>query len=133
MLKGAELILTPNACLMETNRIGQFRARAYENMAGVALTNYAAPQENGHSVAFDPIAFDAQGNSRDTLVIEAGENEGIYLATFDLDIIRAYREHEVWGNAFRKPHRYGLLASLDVEHPFIRTNDQGELYDRSTR
>ena len=37
MLKGAELILTPNSCPMEVNRIGQFRARAYENMVGVAL------------------------------------------------------------------------------------------------
>ena len=133
MLKGAELILTPNSCMMEANRIGQFRARAYENMVGVALANYATPQENGLSVAFDPFAFDTQGNPRDTLVIEAGENEGIYLATFDLDSLRAYRDHEVWGNAFRKPHRYSLLTSLNVEKPFIRTNDKGETYDRSTR
>ena len=133
MLKGAELILTPNSCTMEVNRIGQFRARAYENMVGVALANYAAPQEKGHSVAFDPCAFDTQGNSRDTLVIEAGENEGVYLATFDIDLIRAYREREAWGNAFRKPHRYSLLTSLDVEKPFIRTNDRGEAYERTRR
>jgi N-carbamoylputrescine amidase len=43
MLKGAELILTPNACDLETNRLGQFRARAFENMVGVAMANYAAP------------------------------------------------------------------------------------------
>jgi N-carbamoylputrescine amidase len=97
MLKGAELILTPNACTLEENRTGQFRARAYENMVGVATTNYAAPQENGHSVAFDPIAFDAHGNTRNTLVIEAGENEGVYLAVFDMEMIREYREREVWG------------------------------------
>ncbi len=133
MLKGAELILTPNACPMEANRIAQFRARAYENMVGVALTNYAAPQENGHSVAFDPIAFDAQGNSRDTLVIEAGEHEGVYLANFDLASIRTYRERETWGNSFRKPHRYSLLTSLDVEEPFIRTNEHGTQYDRAKR
>lgn len=133
MLKGAELILTPNSCTMEVNRIGQFRARAYENMVGVALANYAAPQENGHSIAFDPFAFDTQGNPRDTLVIEAGENEGAYLATFDIDLLRAYRESEVWGNAFRKPHRYSQLTSLDVENPFIRTNDKGEAYARSSR
>ena len=54
MLQGAELILTPNACRLETHRIGQFRARADENMVGVAMANYAAPQENGHSVAFIP-------------------------------------------------------------------------------
>ena len=78
-------------------------------------------------------AFDTQGNSRDTLVIEAGENEGVYLATFDIDLIRAYREREAWGNAFRKPHRYSLLTSIDVEKPFIRTNDRGEAYERTRR
>src|SRR5918999_3059414 len=133
MLKGAELILTPNACELEANRIGQFRARAFENMVGVAMTNYAAPQENGHSVAFDGVACDADGNSRDTLVVEAGEGEGIYLAAFDMDEIREYRSREVWGNAFRRPHRYGLLTSLEVEEPFVRIGPGGEAYDRTKR
>ncbi len=75
MLKGAEIIITPNACELEANRLGQFRARAYENMVGVAMANYAAPQENGHSTVVDPIAFDAEGRSRDTRVFEAGEAE----------------------------------------------------------
>lgn len=132
MLKGAEIILVPNACEMEANRLGQLRARAYENMLGVALTNYAAPDANGHSVAYDPIAFDEHG-SRNTLVIEAGESEGIYLATFDLDVIRAYRERETWGNAFRRPQRYGLLTSLAVEPPFVRVNVHGERYDHLRR
>ncbi|HLJ33055.1 MAG TPA: carbon-nitrogen hydrolase family protein [Ktedonobacteraceae bacterium] len=132
MLKGAELILTPNACPMEENRIGQFRARAYENMLGVALTNYAVPQENGHSIAFDPFVFDDNG-SRNTLVVEAGGSEGIYLATFDIDRLREWRQREVMGNAFRKVHRYSLLTSLDVENPFIRTNGNGEVYDRTSR
>lgn len=121
MLKGAELILTPNACTLGIHRIGQFRARAYENMVGVAMTNYAAPQNNGHSVAFDGVAFDeAYGNPANDLVIEAGEREGIYIAEFDMDRIRAYRERETWGNAFRKPRCYGLLTSPEVEEPFIR-------------
>lgn len=122
MLKGAELILTPNACELEANRIGQFRARAYENMVGVAMTNYAAPQENGHSVAFDAVAFDENEKAVDTLIVEAGESEGVYLAEFDMDRIRKYREHEVWGNAFRKPRCYDLLTSPEVEEPFIRTS-----------
>jgi N-carbamoylputrescine amidase len=133
MLKGAELILTPNACDLESNRIGQFRTRAYENMVGVAMANYAAPQDNGHSVAFDPIAFDLNGNARDTLVVEAGESEGIYLAHFDMDEIRSYRRRETWGNAFRRPHRYGLLTSLEVEEPFVRVDASGEAYERSKR
>jgi predicted amidohydrolase len=120
MLEGAEIILTPNACALEANRIGQFRARAMENMVGVAMANYAAPQENGHSVAFSPICFGEGEHSRNPLVVEAGEAEGVYIAEFDMDRIRAWREHEVWGNAFRKPSRYSMLTSAEVEPPFVR-------------
>jgi N-carbamoylputrescine amidase len=133
MLKGAELIIVPNACDLETHRIDQFRTRAYENMVGVAMANYASPQYNGHSVAYDPIAFDDKGRTRDTLIIEAGEREGIYLATFDMTKIRAYREREVWGNAFRRPHRYKFLISPEVESPFIRVNPWGEKYNSAQR
>lgn len=120
MLKGTELILTPNACTLKHHRIGQFRARAYENMVGVAMANYAAPQANGHSVAFDAVAFDENGDAVDTLIVEAGASEGVYLAKFDLDKIRAYRGREVWGNGFRRPRCYGLLTSLEVKEPFVR-------------
>jgi predicted amidohydrolase len=121
MLKGAELILTPNACVLDDGRIGQFRARAFENMVGVAMANYAAPQHNGRSVAFDAVSFaEVDGDARDTLIVEAGESEGVYIAEFDLDKMRAYRERESWGNAYRKPRSYGLLTSLEVKPPFVR-------------
>ncbi len=129
MLKGAEIILIPNACEMERHRIGQLQTRAMENMVGVALANYAAPQENGHSIAFDPIAFDKNG-SRDTLVIEAGEAEGVYLAPFDLDTLRDYRQREAWGDAFRRPGCYAALTALDVQPPFVRVNYQGHNFPR---
>ena len=122
MLQGAELILTPNACELEANRVGQFRTRAYENMVGVAMANYAAPQENGHSVAFSPVAFDEAGHSLDPLIVEAGAEEGVYLAEFDMDAIRDWRKREVWGNAYRRPVRYTLLTSPQVEEPFIRAD-----------
>jgi predicted amidohydrolase len=133
MLKGAEIILTPNACDLGEARIGQFRARAFENMVGVAMSNHAAPQENGHSIAFSPIAFDEHENPRNPLIIEAGESEAVYLAEFDMEHIRAWRERETWGNTFRKPHRYHLLTSLDVERPFVRTNVDGEPFERAQR
>lgn len=120
MIKGAEIILTPNACGLDSNRIGQFRARAFENMVGVAMTNYAAPQNNGHSVAFTGVAYDHDEQSLDTLIIEADEEEGIYLAEFDMDRLRAYRKRETWGNAYRKPSKYNLLTSPRVEDPFVR-------------
>jgi predicted amidohydrolase len=85
------------------------------------MANYAAPQHNGRSIAFDAVSFDEiDGEARDTLIIEAGEGEGVYLAAFDLDKLRAYRERESWGNAFRKPRSYGILSSPDVEPPFVR-------------
>jgi len=90
MLKGAEIILVPNACPMEINRVSQLRARAYENMVGIATVNYpeGVPDCNGHSTAFDGIAYRPdESGSRDTLIIEAVEREGIFiLLTFLLMI-----------------------------------------------
>lgn len=123
MLKGAEIILVPNACPMEINRISQLRARAFENMVGIATVNYPAgqPDCNGHSLAFDGIAYRfSESGSRDTLIIEAGEQEGIYTADFPVDEIREYRSREVHGNAYRHPQKYKLLVSDVIEKPFIR-------------
>ena len=81
MLKGAELLLVPNACPMEINRLSQLRGRAYENMLGIATVNYpiAQPDCNGHSSAFDGIAYELDGSgSRDMMVMEADESEGIF-------------------------------------------------------
>lgn len=122
MLKGAEIILTPNACEMEDNRICQFKTRAYENMVGVALTNYAAPQQNGHSCAFDGIGFNDDGSSRDTCIVMASEQEGVVIAEFDIEKIRQFRKREVWGNAYRKPRQYHALISSEVAEPFKRDN-----------
>jgi len=123
MLKGAEILLVPNACPMEINRISQLRARAYENMVGIATVNYplGQPDCNGHSTAFDGIAYrPCDSGSRDTLIIEAGEREGIYMAYFPIDEIREYRRREVHGNAYRHPQKYKLLISETIEEPFIR-------------
>lgn len=125
MLKGAEIILVPNACPMEINRISQLRARAYENMVGIATANYpkGKPDCNGHSSAFDGMAYlpDIEG-SRDTEIIEAGEEEGIYIADFPIDIIREYRKNEVHGNAYRHPQKYKLLIDENINEPFIRSD-----------
>ena len=57
MLKGAELILVPNACPMEINRLSQLRGRAYENWLAIATCNYPAFHRgcNGHSTLFDGV------------------------------------------------------------------------------
>lgn len=123
MLKGAEIIVVPNACPMEINRLTQLRSRAFENMLGIATVNYpyGQPDCNGHSSAFDGIAYrlDEPG-SRDTLIIEAGEREGIYIADFPMEELREYRESEVHGNAYRRPKKYKMLVEEKIEVPFIR-------------
>lgn len=123
MLEGAEIVLVPNACPMEINRISQLRARAFENMMGMVTVNYpqGKPDCNGHSTVFDGIAYrPEETGSRDTLLMEAGECEGIYVTEFPLEELREYRQHEVHGNAYRRPEKYGLLISKKVDEPFIR-------------
>jgi predicted amidohydrolase len=65
MLNGAEVVLVPNACGIDDNRMAQLRTRSFENMFAVAMANYAAPQHNGRSVVFDGIANDEHGHPRD--------------------------------------------------------------------
>ena len=125
MLKGAELILTPNACPMELNRLSQLRARAFENMLAVATCNYpdSVPDCNGGSSVFDGVAYlpEAEG-SRDTCLLQAGGEEGVCVAGLDLDMLRAYRGREVHGNAYRHPKKYALLTDTRIDEPFIRAN-----------
>lgn len=113
MLKGAEVILAPNACPMEINRLSALRTRAYENMLAVATCNYpkGQPDCNGHSTVFDGVAWlrDEPG-SRDMCILEAPEDEGIYLAGIDMDMLREYRGREVMGDKYRHPDRYGILT-----------------------
>lgn len=125
MLKGAELILVPNACPMEINRLSQLRGRAYENMTAVATCNYpeTVPDCNGNSSVFDGVAYlpELEG-SRDTCILQADGKEGIYLAELDLEQLRNYRESEVHGNAYRHPKKYGLLTDCSIGEPFVRKN-----------
>lgn len=125
MLKGAELILVPNACPMEINRLSQLRARAFENMCAVATCNYpeSVPDCNGGSSVFDGVAYLPElENSRDTCILQADGKEGVFIAELDLDMLRGYREHEVHGNAYRRPEKYKLLIDNMIEKPFIRSD-----------
>ena len=114
MLKGAEVILAPNACPMEINRLSALRTRAYENMLAVATCNYPSgqPDCNGHSTVFDGVAWlEDEPGVRDMCILEAPEEEGIYLAEIDMDMLRDYREKEVMGGKYRHPDVYGRLTA----------------------
>lgn len=119
MLKGAEIILAPNACPMEINRLTALRTRAYENMVAIATCNYpeGQPDCNGHSTLFDGIPWlrDEPG-IRDTCVFEAPGNPGVYVVELDLDKLRKHRSNEVMGDKYRRPEIYGILSDPNVKN-----------------
>ena len=126
MLAGAEVILVPNACnCREDWRAAALATRAYENMVVIALANYAAPQLDGRSAAFSPVVCDREGRILDPLLVQAGRQPGVYVAPVDLDELRAFRETETQGDAYRKPDRYGPLASTSRPRPpFVRADSR---------
>ena len=113
MMKGAELLLVPNACPMEINRLSQLRGRAYENQLAIATCNYPALQRgcNGHSTLFDGVIYDMEtGLPRDMFVCETGEEESVFLAELDVTMLREYRKRESCNFKNRRPELYGMIA-----------------------
>ena len=109
-LSGAELIVCPNACLLCDDRIGQLRARAFENMTAVAMANYPLPFMNGRSSAFDGIS--TQGDRpRDHGLVVAGPRPGLVHADLDLDWLRRYRAEGLWTAERRRPAAYRKLVA----------------------
>ena len=108
-LHGAELILVPNASDLGERaagigdlRLAQFRARAFESLAAVAMANYAAPHYDGHSVAFHPDG---------ATIVLADEGEEIAIADVDLDRVRSFREAEAGRVDARRPELYGPISA----------------------
>jgi len=100
MLNGAELVIVPNACTWDEIRTAGLKTRAFENLVGIAMTNYPGPNR-GSSQAHSCVVWRA-GLPADTLIAKAGEQEQILLTTFDLDDIRAFRKTESWRMDYRK-------------------------------
>jgi predicted amidohydrolase len=123
MLRGAEVILVPNASDYPAWRRAVLQTRAIENMVGLAMANYPG-EPRGGSCAFDPIPFrevgDEEAGPRDTTIVVAGPEPGIFLARFDLDRLRRFRERETQGDAYRKPSAYAPIVSNEVRPPFAR-------------
>ena len=117
MLKGAELILAPNACPMEINRLAALRTRAYENMVAVATCNYpkGQPDCNGHSSLFDGVPWVREvPGGRDMCVLNAPEEPGVYVGVLDLDLLRNHRSGDIMGDKYRHPEKYGILSDPEV-------------------
>ncbi|MGI5895502.1 MAG: carbon-nitrogen hydrolase family protein [Oscillospiraceae bacterium] len=121
MLKGAEILLVPNACDMNHPRLAQLSTRAFENMVGVAMANYPG-ELHGNSCAYSPVVFSKSGVAVDNTIAMAGHTEEtICMAQFDLEELREYRSRECWGNTYRKSGAYDKLLTDEVQPPFRRS------------
>ena len=123
-LRGAEIVLVPNACLFDDHRLAQMKTRAFENKLVLAMANYpdSHPAGNGRSLGISAVAFaneppdgNRRGDSgqsffRETLCLEAGPDEGVFVFDIDLDELRHYRRNAIWGAVHRRPETYGELV-----------------------
>ncbi|AUX79319.1 nitrilase/cyanide hydratase protein (plasmid) [Sinorhizobium fredii] len=126
-LKGAEIVLVPNACHFDDHRLGQMKARAFENKIVLAMANYpsSAGHGNGRSIGISAVAFsnadaratddNRQSQYRETLLVEGGPDEGIFTFDVDLEELRTYRKNAIWGGRHRRPDTYGILTESIVE------------------
>ena len=120
MLKGAEIILVPNDCESMKPRVQALSTRAYENMTGIAMAN-PNRKNAGCSCAFSPICWNDDGECIDNTILLADEmTEGLFIADFDMNAIRRYRESEMMGNTFRKTEAYRKLLDPAINKPFMR-------------
>ncbi len=88
---------------------------------GAGTFNYISENLSAHPDCFNGMAYRKDTpESRDTLVIEAGEAEGIYMASFPIDELRKYRNTEIHGNAYHHPEKYRSLTEQRICAPFIR-------------
>lgn len=122
MLKGAEIILVPNACYMKKIRLEQLKVRAYENMVGIVTVNYA--NYGGKSSAYSPIVRDINKNELNSEILVMNDKEDIKIAQFNMNEIRQYRSRETLGDAYRKPYAYKQLIQDNVQEPFVRKDSR---------
>jgi predicted amidohydrolase len=130
-LKGAEIVLVPNACIIDDHRLAQLKTRAFENKVVIAMTNYPASHSdcNGRSLGISAKAF-AESNAsrttptnqqsayRETLLVEASPDPAVVDFAIDLDELRRYRRNAIWGAPHRQVRAYADLISEDYTGEF---------------
>ena len=122
MLQGSEIILVPNACYMSKIRLEQLKVRAYENMLGIVIVNYA--NHGGKSSAYSPIVRNINKHELNSELLVMDNNENVKIVQFNMNEIREYRSRETLGDAYRKPYAYKQLIEDNVQEPFVRKDSR---------
>jgi predicted amidohydrolase len=126
MLNGAEVILVPVATGLPDIYTDQVKVRAFDNAVAVAVANYANLPFDGGSVAYDAKGYD--------LVQPLSEGvECVQVARVNLRELREYRKGTIFGNAFRRPRKYGRMIADDVDPVFARNDFLGQPFERKVR
>lgn len=118
MKMGAELIIAPNACRLNNFLSDILRVRAIENAVCLAVANYPAPAEDGHSAVID------KGGE---FLCRLGEQPEIRTLDIPLQQLKAYRAGtNWWGDTFRKEYAYARILDGETPAAFAgRTNAIG--------
>ena len=119
-----ECLPAQKARALDDHRQAQLKTRAFENKVVIAMTNYpkSHPDCDGRSIGISALAFgdtlpsrisptNRQAPYRDTVLVEAGVEAGIYDFAVDLDELRRYRRNAIWGAAHRRVDAYGDLVA----------------------
>ncbi|MGR9276141.1 carbon-nitrogen hydrolase family protein [Rhizobium leguminosarum] len=89
--EGADIILVPNSCPLVDDpsvgdvRVAGMRALAFQSAAGIAVANYPAPKNDGHSFAVDALG---------KIIVMGGVQQEVIIVDFDLDEIRVVQKQE---------------------------------------
>jgi predicted amidohydrolase len=91
ILRGADIILVPNSSPLINDaevgdiRVAGVRAMAFQSAAGIAVANYPAPKDDGHSFAVDAVG---------RIIAMGGTGPGLVFADFDLPALKAVQTKE---------------------------------------
>ena len=125
MLKGAELILTPNCCNLDEFRLEQFKVRAVENIVHVAMAQLSAALPERSLRRLQCLGA--------TVWFWLGRRkESSWLPSTWRSCVPG-RVKSIWGNAYRRPHRYRALVSPEKESIWQRTDGYGRPWNAQER
>jgi predicted amidohydrolase len=89
--QGVEIILVPNSSPLVDDatvgdvRVAGVRALAFQSATGIAVANYPAPKDDGHSFAVDALG---------KIIALGGVDPDVVIVDFDLAAIRAVQKRE---------------------------------------
>jgi len=89
--RGADIILVPNSCpLLDDPNVGDVRvagvrALAFQSATGIAVANYPAPKDDGHSFAVDALG---------KIIGLGGVQQEVIIVDLDLTEIRAVQKQD---------------------------------------